>query len=148
MSLSDALGKHTDVFPALSINLIHAGEVSGGLQHSITFIADSLEKDYILVSKIKGAMYYPAFVLGVAGIIGFIVIAFIVPKITVILKDFSTALPWYTVVIMAVSDFFAVYWWTVVVLVATLGGSFNYYIRTSDGRRAWDEQVFVIPIVG
>lgn len=147
-SLSDALAKHADVFSPLIVNLIHAGEVSGGLQHSVSFVADTLEKDYYLVSKIKGALYYPAFVLGVAALIGFLVIAFVIPKITVILKDFNQTLPWYTKVIMATSDFLSVYWWTVVLLVAGLVGAFVYYIRTPDGRRAWDEQIFSIPIVG
>ncbi|HWQ60090.1 MAG TPA: type II secretion system F family protein [Candidatus Fimivivens sp.] len=148
MSLSESFAKHPTVFSPLVVNLIHAGEVSGGLQHSVTFIADTLEKDYLLVSKIKGALYYPAFVLGVAGIIGFLVVTFIIPKITVVLRDFSTKLPWYTEVIMAVSDFLAAYWWVVIVLVGALVGSFVYYIRTPDGRRTWDEQLFSIPIFG
>jgi general secretion pathway protein F len=148
MSLSDAFAKHADAFSPLVVNLIHAGEVSGGLQHAVTFVADTLEKDYYLVSKIKGALYYPAFVLGVAAIIGFLVVSFIIPKITVVLKDFDAALPWYTRAIVATSDFLSVYWWTVVVLVAAIVGSFVYYIRTPDGRRAWDEQIFMIPVVG
>ncbi|NTW29651.1 MAG: type II secretion system F family protein [Candidatus Moranbacteria bacterium] len=148
MSLSDAMAKHADVFSPLMVNLIHAGEVSGGLQHSVTFVADTLEKDYYLVSKIKGALYYPAFVLSVSVIIGFLVVAFIIPKITVVLKDFDATLPWYTQVIVATSDFLAAYWWTVVLVFGAVVGSFVYYIRTPDGRRAWDEQIFSIPIVG
>lgn len=148
MSLSDAFAKHPNVFSPLVVNLIHAGEVSGGLQHSIKFVADTLEKDYYLLSKIKGALYYPAFVLGVAGIIGFLVVTFIIPKITVVLKDFNATLPWYTRVIVAISDFLSVYWWTVAALAIVVIGSFMYYIRTPDGRRAWDEQIFSIPIVG
>jgi type II secretory pathway component PulF len=148
MSLSDAMAKHADVFSPLMVNLIHAGEVSGGLQHSVTFVADTLEKDYYLVSKIKGALYYPAFVLGVSVIIGFLVVAFIIPKITVVLKDFDANLPWYTRAIVATSDFLSMYWWTIILVVGALIGSFIYYIRTPDGRRAWDEQIFSIPIVG
>jgi len=148
MALSEAFSKHKDIFSPLVVNLIKAGEVSGGLQQSIGFVADNLEKDYELVAKIKSALYYPAFVIGVAGIIGFLVVAFIVPQITVILKDFGSALPWYTVVIMNVSDFLAAYWWIVILLVVGLVGAFVYYIRTPDGSRTWDEQIFAIPIAG
>ncbi|NTW15291.1 MAG: type II secretion system F family protein [Candidatus Moranbacteria bacterium] len=147
-SLSDAFAKHADVFSPLTVNLIHAGEVSGGLQHSILFVADTLERDYYLVSKIKGALYYPAFVLGVSAIIGFLVITFIIPKITVILKDFNQSLPWYTKAIIATSDFLSAYWWTVVAGVVVVVASFVYYIRTPDGKKTWDEQIFSIPIVG
>lgn len=148
MSLSDAFAKHPAAFSPLVVNLLRAGEVSGGLQRSIVFIADNMEKDYHLVSKIRGALYYPAFVLGAALLIGFLVVSFIIPKITVILKDFSADLPWYTVAIMAVSDFLAAYWWIVLLLFAVGGGAFVYYIRTPDGKREWESQILSIPIVG
>ncbi len=148
MALSESFAKHPDAFSPLVINLIRAGEVSGGLQHAIGFVADTIEKDYYLVSKIKSALYYPAFVIGVAAVIGFLVISFIIPKITVILKDFGSVLPWYTQVIMSVSDFLAVYWWIVVILVGGIVWAFIYYIRTPDGSRVWDEQIFSVPIAG
>jgi type II secretory pathway component PulF len=148
MSLSESFAKHPEVFSPLAINLIHAGEVSGGLQHAVIFIADTLEKDYQLTSKIKGALYYPAFVLGAAVAIGFLVITFIVPKITAVLKDFGGDLPWYTQVIITTSDFLAAYWWSVILLLFAIAGSLLYYLRTPDGRRAWDEQIFSIPIAG
>ncbi len=148
MSLADAFAKHPNAFTPLVVNLLRSGEVSGGLQRSIVFIADNMEKDYHLVSKIRGALYYPAFVLGAALLIGFLVVSFIIPKITVILKDFSADLPWYTVAIMAISDFLSVYWWVILLLVAVGGGAFAYYIRTEDGRREWESQILSIPIVG
>lgn len=148
MTLSEAFAKHPHVFSSLVVNLIHAGEVSGGLQNAINFVADHMEKEYYLTSKIKGALYYPAFVLGVAAIITFLVVTFIIPKITVVLKDFETQLPWYTKVIIATSDFLAAYWW-IIILVALIGGvMLVYYARTADGRRVLDEHILSIPIVG
>ena len=57
MALSEAFAKHPYVFSPLVVNLIHAGEVSGGLQSAINFGADHTEKEYYLTSKIKGALY-------------------------------------------------------------------------------------------
>ncbi|NTW13960.1 MAG: type II secretion system F family protein [Candidatus Moranbacteria bacterium] len=148
MALSEAFAKHANVFSPLIVNLIHAGEVSGGLQSAISFVADNSEKEYYLTSKIKGALYYPAFILVVAGLIGFLVVSFIIPKITIVLKDFHTTLPWYTQVIMSISDFLAMYWWVVLLLFVVGIGSFYFYLRTPDGKRVWDEQIFSIPVVG
>jgi type II secretory pathway component PulF len=148
MALSEAFAKHPRIFSPLVVNLIHAGEVSGGLQGAINFVADHTEKDYYLTSKIKGALYYPAFVLGVAAIIAFLVVTFIIPKITLILKDFDSQLPWYTRAIIFASDFLAAYWWVVLLVVAVVVTTFVYYIRTPDGRRMVDEYILSIPIVG
>jgi len=148
MPLSEAFSKHPDVFSPLVVNLIHAGEVSGGLQSAINFVADHTEKEYYLTSKIKGALYYPAFVLGVAAIITFLVVTFIIPKITVVLKDFEMQLPWYTQAIIAVSDFLAAYWWIVVIMVLAVIVFIAYYARTEDGRRTLDEHILSVPVVG
>lgn len=148
MALSEAFAKHKDVFSPLVVNLIHAGEVSGGLQSAVGFVADNSEKEYYLSSKIKGALYYPAFVLFVAGVIGFLVVSFIIPKITVILKDFDTKLPWYTHAIMSVSDFLAAFWWIVLLLFLVAVAAFYLYLRTPDGKRVWDEHLFSLPVFG
>ncbi|MBP9751232.1 MAG: type II secretion system F family protein [Candidatus Moranbacteria bacterium] len=148
MALSEAFAKHPTVFTTMMVNLIRAGEISGGLQRAINFVADSIEKDYHLTGQIRGALYYPAFILSAALIVGFLVIVFIIPKITTILKDFAGQLPWYTKAIIGTSDFLAVYWWVVILLFVVVGAAFYYYIRTPDGKREWEAQILDIPVVG
>lgn len=148
MALSEAFAKHPTVFTMMMVNLIRAGEISGGLQRAINFVADSIEKDYHLTAKIRGALYYPAFILGAAAIVGFLVIVFIIPKITVILKDFEGQLPWYTKAIIGTSDFLSAYWWVVIILFVVIGAAFFYYIRTPDGKREWEAQILDIPVIG
>ena len=65
--LSKAFSAYPDVFSSLYINMIKSGEASGKLSETLTYIADHLEKDYYLRSKIKGVMIYPIFVLFVLG---------------------------------------------------------------------------------
>lgn len=148
MALSEAFAKHPNIFTMMMVNLIRAGEISGGLQRAINFVADSIEKDYHLTAKIRGALYYPAFILGAAAIVGFLVIVFIIPKITTILKDFAGQLPWYTKAIIGTSDFLSAYWWVVILLFFVIGAAFYYYIRTPDGKREWEAQILDIPVVG
>lgn len=148
MPLSEAMEKHPDVFSPLVVSMIKAGEISGGLQQSIAFVAENIEKNYVLTAKIRGALYYPAFVLFVAFIIGFLVVSFILPKITVLIKDLKVAVPWYTSVLMWLGDFMSTYWWAV--LLAILGGVFAlfYYIRTASGKHELESIILKIPVIG
>lgn len=148
MPLSEAMMKHPDIFSSLTINMMKSGEISGNLQKSISYIAENTDKNYRLTSKIKSALYYPGFVMVVAGIIGFVVVTFILPKITVVIKDMEIAVPWYTKVIMATGDFMQNWWWAVLILIAGLVGGVTYYIKTEEGHKDWDRLKLKIPIVG
>ncbi|MEP7162793.1 MAG: type II secretion system F family protein [Candidatus Moraniibacteriota bacterium] len=146
MSFSEALERHPTVFSSMTINMIKAGEVSGSLQHSIEFVADSIEKNYHLTSKIRGALLYPAFVLLVAGIIGFLVVTFILPKLTILIKDLNVPIPWYTYALITLGDFMNEYWWAVLIGIFAAFGGLIYYIRTESGKREWDTVVLKLPV--
>ncbi len=148
MPFSDALEKHPDIFTPLTINMIRAGEVSGALQKSIVFVAANIEKNYNLASKIKGALYYPIFVLGVAFIIGFLVVTFILPKITAIIKELDVPIPWYTAVLIWLGDFMNQWWWAVLMAIAAAVSGAIYYSKTDAGRREWEMGILMIPVVG
>lgn len=148
MPFSEALEKHPDVFSSLTINMIRAGEVSGSLQKSINFVAQSIEKNYELTSKIRGALYYPTFVLGVAFIVGFLVLTFILPQITALIKDLNVPIPWYTAALIWIGDFMSQYWWAVALVIIAAIGGMVYYIRTEAGRREWEVLLLKIPVIG
>ncbi|MBI2439211.1 MAG: type II secretion system F family protein [Candidatus Moranbacteria bacterium] len=148
MPFSEAIEKHSNVFSSLTISMIRAGEISGGLQKSIGFVAESIEKNYQLTSKIKGALYYPVFVLTIASIVGFLVVTFILPKITVIIKDMNIPIPWYTKGLIFLGDFMSVYWWAVLLVFFSFFGLIIYYFRTEEGRQEWEIIVLKIPVLG
>ena len=148
MSFSEAIAQHPDIFDSLTVNMIRSGEVSGSLQTSIGYVAQNIEKNYQLSSKIKGALYYPIFVIFVAMIIGFLVVTFILPRITVMIKDLNVPIPWYTSVLIWLGDFMNAYWWAVI-LVAIAGISgFIYYIKSEAGKREWELIILKIPVIG
>jgi len=148
MPFSEAMGKHPEVFENLAVSMVKAGELSGNLQRSVLFLADNTEKNYELNSKIKGALFYPIFVLSAAVIIGFIVFTVVLPKLTSIFKDMSVAVPWYTMVLMKIGDFMSVYWWLVGILILAVAGGTIFYARTEDGRKEWDIVKMKIPVIG
>jgi len=148
MTLSDALAKNRDIFSELSINVIKAGEASGNLKKSVEYVADNIEKNYTLTSKIKSAMMYPCIVLAVFVIIAFLVITLIIPKLTVMIKEMNADVPWYTIVLIRMGDFMVVYWWAVLLVIFGAIGGFWYYLKTPEGKRAWDEVKLNLPVVG
>lgn len=148
LPFSEALEKHSDIFSSLTINMIRAGEISGSLQKSISFVAENIEKNYQLTSKIRGALYYPAFVLGVAFLVGFLVVTFILPKITALIKDLNVPIPWYTEILIWLGDFMQQYWWAVLLVVIAGIGAFIRYIRTEAGRHEWEIILLKIPVIG
>ncbi len=146
-SLSGALAKHPDVFSKFYVNMVKAGESSGTLQKALNDLADNMEKNYELTAKLRGAMYYPAFILSAMIIVGFVMMSFVMPKLLVILEEAKVDLPIQTKVLIAVSNFLAQYWWAVA-LVAIAGFiSLVYYIRTEDGRKEYDQWILKIPII-
>lgn len=148
LQFSAALEKHPDVFSPLTVSMLRAGEVSGELQRAIDVVSQNIEKNYQLSAKIKGALYYPTFVIAVALIIGFLVVTFILPRITIMIKDLDVPIPWYTAVLIWLGDFMSLYWWAVLLAIMAIIGGILYYARTPAGKREWEQLLLRIPVVG
>lgn len=145
---SVAIEKHSGTFSPLVINMLRAGEASGELQKSIEVVAKSIEKNYQLAAKIKGALYYPIFVLAVAFVIGFLVVTFILPKITIMIKDLKVPVPWYTSALIWLGDFMNAYWWAVLLVIFAFVAGIVYYLKTDSGKREWQVLLLKLPIIG
>ena len=147
-SLSNALAKFDKVFGNVYVSLVRSGELGGTLDKSLVYLADQLEKDYELRSKVKGAMTYPIFVLSALGIIGALMFKFVLPNLTSVLQQQGGTLPQTTLILIAATEFFNKFWW--LILMSLVGGFFGikYYINTVIGRYHWDALKIHLPIVG
>ncbi|MDI6777598.1 MAG: type II secretion system F family protein [Patescibacteria group bacterium] len=146
-SLSDSLKKHPEVFSELYINIVQSGEVSGNLQKSLESLANNIEKNYTLAQKIKGVLYYPAFILTAFFITGGIMLAFVVPKLMGMLKETNAKLPITTKMLIASGDFMQKWWWAVLFAVILAVMALVYYFRTEDGEKEFDIIKLKIPII-
>ncbi|MCL5666281.1 MAG: type II secretion system F family protein [Patescibacteria group bacterium] len=147
-SLSTAMAKHDKVFGNVYTSLVRSGEVSGSLDKSLVYLADQLEKDYELRSKVKGAMTYPVFVLSALGIVGFLMFKFVLPNLTSVLEEQGGTLPPISVGLIAFTKFFGKYWWTFLLGLAMLILGIKYYISTQAGRYQWDTLKIRLPLIG
>jgi type IV pilus assembly protein PilC len=147
-SLSEAMRRHSEVFSDLYVNMVQSGEISGNLQQSLESLADNIEKNYALTQKIKGVLYYPAFILGAFFLVGFLMIAFVIPKLTEMLKETDAKLPITTKMLIWTGDIMQHYWWAVLILVAAAVSGMIYYVRTEEGKKEFDVILLKIPVVG
>lgn len=136
------------VFNDLYVSMIRAGEESGGLANALQTLAVQMERSANLKKKIKGAMIYPAIVILVMGIIGVLMMMFVMPAITGVFKDMGNDLPVATQILIGISDFFADH--TVVALLSIVGGmaSVTTFLRTKIGRQGIAWLVIRLPIIG
>lgn len=148
LTLSQALSKFPDIFPQLYINLVKSGESSGKLEEVLKRMADSLEKEREFRSRVKGALVYPALVIGMMGIVALIMIFFVIPRLTSLYKEASLDLPLPTKILIFTSDFFLNFWWLVIVLLVIVYIAFRRWKATPGGALAYDELILKVPIVG
>ena len=147
-SFAKALEQHTRAFPPLFVNMVAAGEASGTLESVLERLADFLEAQSKLTGKVLAALAYPALmvVFGV-GLIGVLLVA-VVPKVTSIFESFDRALPWYTALLIATSNFVSSYWWLVILLAITFSWAFRRWRATPEGRLKWHGILLRVPVFG
>lgn len=139
-AFSAALTKSPDIFDRVFISLVAAGEASGTLDKALERLANQQEKDAEILSKVRGAMIYPAIVILVMfGVVGFMVVK-VLPQVALIYKDLpGTDLPLITRLLLAVSTFATKYWWAVLI-VMVVGFIFTTrWASTLGGRHVVDK---------
>ncbi len=116
--LSRALDSQGKVFPEFYIHMVAAGEQSGALDKVLIRVADFLEQQAAVRSKIRTAMTYPLFMASVGFVVMSFLFTFVVPKIVRIFENTKSALPFITVVLIRISNLFVNYWWVLVICAA------------------------------
>ncbi len=146
--LSASLARYPQAFSDFFIHMVRSGETTGKLDETLNYLADQQEKDYDLESKIRGAMIYPAFIMGAMLVIGVLMMIFVIPKLTDALVAGGGELPLPTKILMGTSNFLIHYWWLLVAIIAIAGTFLRVYLRTPAGRRLFDLVKFRLPIFG
>ena len=147
-SLSSAIAQYPQVFSNLYVSLVRSGELSGTMDESLVYLADQLEKDYDLRSKIIGAMTYPAFIVVALVIVGFLMFIYVLPSLIDVLQQSSVELPFTTKILIAMTNFIQHLWWLVLLIAIVIVAGFRIVIHTVWGRYAFDDVKIKAPIFG
>jgi type IV pilus assembly protein PilC len=147
-SLSESFSKHPEVFDKVFLALIAAGEVSGTLDESLIRIAAQQEKDAATMGKIKGALTYPIIVLVVIfGVMAFMLFT-VVPQVEKLYHDLKKELPLLSQIMVSTADFFAQFWWLVIIVVGVGIYFLMQYLKTENGIKYKDTFKLNVPLFG
>jgi len=147
-ALSDALGRHPEVFSNVFVNMVAAGETSGTLDDVFLRLAEMLEKRVHLTNKVKSAVAYPLMMLVVAVTVVVFLLSFVVPSITQIFLEMNRTLPLPTRLLISTGSFMKTYFVPIVVMVCAVFFGIGAWKRTKDGRIRWDRYKLKLPLFG
>jgi type II secretory pathway component PulF len=147
-SFSRALSEFPRIFPPLYVNLVAAGEASGALPQILLRVVKHLMQAKDLRDRVQQALIYPAFLALAGAILITIFITFMVPQLTGFMSETGGALPLPTRILLQVHHLITGYWWVGVLLVIGAIIGFRAFVRTNEGRIAWDRFRLIIPGYG
>ncbi|MBW1902273.1 MAG: type II secretion system F family protein [Deltaproteobacteria bacterium] len=147
--LSNAMKRHPRVFDNVFTSMIKAGETGGFLKDILDRIVEMQEKRQQLITQIKTALTYPAFLCG----IGFLAVIFItvgvLPKFTAFFAGKEKLLPPTTRFLMATSASLREYWWIYILVFAGIVIGLKLFKESRQGKILIDRFfVSVPPIAG
>jgi len=148
ITIAQAMSKHPRVFSDFYINMISAGEESGKLTDTFTYLAGYLERQYELTSKTRNALIYPAFVIFTFIVVMILMLTMVIPRLSQILLDSGQDIPFYTKVVIGISNFFVNY--GIFLAIFVILGGFGLYMmsRSNKGRERLDNFKLKFPYIG
>ncbi len=148
-SFTDALEDYSDYFDIIYVSMIRVGEVTGSLGETLQTIANFMEKRQRVESKVKTAMVYPIFLIGICLIAVVILTTMVIPRIAEQIARTGQELPWITQQLMNVSYILTSYW--VIVVIAGVFGfvwGLRRFLKTERGAYLRDKLLLSLPVFG
>ncbi len=147
-AISVALSRHPDVFTSFYVNMVKAGEESGKLDETFTYLSDYMDRNYEITQKARNALIYPAFITLTFLIVMIVMLTVVIPNLSSILSEVGQELPIYTKVVIGLSNFFTDY----VLLLAIMVGAGGFFLfrfgMTKAGKEMFSRARLQIPVIG
>ena len=147
-TLTEALARHPRCFPAVFVNLVHAGEEGGLLAAMLDRLGGLLEYEEETQQRIRAATFYPSLVVGELCVAFVVLVRFVFPRFASLFRNLGAQLPLPTRVLIGVSDFCGRYGWGLVALAAAGVAGAIFWYRTEAGRRRVDGWILRAPVFG
>jgi len=146
--LADAMAREPKSFPPLYRAMVTAGEGSGTLPAILERLANLLERQAQVRSKVLSTLAYPMVLAAFAAIVVFALMIFVVPKVVEQFQDIGQQLPWLTRFVIGLSNFLANWWWALLIglgLILFLAGR---ALREEGIRLKFDAFLLRLPLIG
>lgn len=146
--LADALGAEPRSFPPLYRAMVSAGESSGSLPTIMERLADLMERQAVIRSKVLTAIAYPSVLAAFAVCVVAALMIFVVPKVVEQFDTVGQQLPLLTRMVMGLSAFLAGSWWLLLIVLAAAGLGFWRALRNEGFRYRFDAMMLSLPLIG
>jgi type IV pilus assembly protein PilC len=147
-SFADALRKHPKIYSDFYVNMVEAGEAGGILDTILGRLAAYMEKAAALKSQVKGAMVYPAVIIGIAIIVVVFLLLYVIPVFAEMFSSFGGTLPAPTRFVMFLSDLVKGYILYAIPMVGLLIWLFKRFYKTEKGKLTVDTLLLKLPVFG
>lgn len=148
-SLSGAVVKYPKLFTDFYVSLVRSGEVSGRMEETLLYLADYLERNQNMNSKVRGALAYPGFVLFALVTVMIIMVTSVLPKMLGFITEAGVAdIPLITRMLIALTNFVNSYIWLILAVIVFTAWFVRQYVGTVDGKRRLDYVKISFPRLG
>lgn len=146
--ISKALSKHPKVFSPFYANMVKAGEESGKLSSTFTFLADHMDRTYEVMNKVQNALIYPAFIIATFITVMALMLTMVIPRISAILVESGQDIPVYTKAVIALSNFLVNYGLFLIIALVAAGFFLYRFAQSPEGSKILDGMKLSIPYAG
>ncbi len=147
-SLADAMARQPKAFDNLFVHMVAAGEAGGILDIILQRLSNYIEKVVKLKSQVKSALIYPASVITIAAAVVFLILKFVIPTFAQLFAGLGTEMPWITQIVVGASRFVGRYFFWIILVLIAIGVFLSRWYKTERGRRAIDQFLLRIPVIG
>jgi type IV pilus assembly protein PilC len=146
-TFADAVREHPAVFPPIYGRLVELGERTGQIEDMLRQIATYMERDEAVVSRIRSALAYPAFVIALAIVVVGVLMTTALPSLVQLFGEFNGDLPLATRILIGTTNFTSAYRTELVVLAgaAVIGGT--WFFQRPRGKRLVDSALLRTPVM-
>lgn len=147
-TLSKVMAEYPNIFPAVMINMVEAGEIGGVLDEVLSRLATHFEKEYKLNERVKSAMVYPAVVIGIALLSVTFILTFVLPIFMKMFENMKVELPLPTRILLDISGFLTNYGIWLIVAFALSSYGLVLLARNPQYRLVIDQVLLTLPVFG
>jgi len=146
LSLSQAMKRHENIFTEFYVNMLLSAEATGRIDEVMTFMADYLEKQAALASKVRNALIYPIFLTSFLFIVLIFMSIVVFPQIESVFKELEVELPMMTKALIGFGTFITNWWWAVLAGGTFTIFAFKDYFKSKEGRVFLGEIMIRLPM--
>jgi len=148
VSISGAMAKHPAVFSGFYVNMVRAGEETGKLNQTFLNLSNYLDRQHALTSKTRNALIYPIFVVITFFVVMMLMFLLVIPKLSAIITESGQDIPFYTKVIISISEFLINYGFIFLIFIVLMVLWLFQMSRTEGGKDYIDKTKLAVPIIG